>query len=86
MPRMRRAAIKRRQKPQLALGVWEWLQGKPYETLSQGTKWDLLILTTRERDACKFWRRVREAVLSDELEVSPDVLHRAGEAAVIAPG
>jgi hypothetical protein len=84
MPRMRRAAIERRQRTQLALGVWQWLQGAAYESLSQGTKWDLLILTTHERDACAFWRRICEAVESGEIEVSLDKVHRAGDEPLLA--
>ena len=76
MPRLRRAARQRRQRPQLAAEVWEWLQGKPYESLQTGTKWDLLVLPSCDRD----WReRVREAVEAGEIEISADKIHRMGD-------
>jgi hypothetical protein len=75
MPRLRRAARERRQRPQLAAGVWEWLQGKPYEQLSIGTKWDLLILPSRR----EYWKRIREAVANGEIEVSEDKIHCVGD-------
>jgi hypothetical protein len=77
MPRMRRSAIERRQRPQLALEVWQWLaEGKPYESLQTGTKWDLLVLPSHDRD----WRdRICEAVEAGEIEISADKIHRMGD-------
>jgi hypothetical protein len=84
MPRMRRTAIEKRQKPQLALGVWEHLNGKPYEELSVGTKWDLLVLPTCEPNESAFWKRIREAVENGELEVAVDKVHRIGDPPLVA--
>src|SRR5438477_13190618 len=76
MPRLRRSARERRQQPQLAAELWEWLQGKPYERLQTGTKWDLLVLPSHDHD----WRyRVREAVENGEIEVSAGKVHRMGD-------
>jgi hypothetical protein len=77
MPRLRRSARERRQRPQLALEVWQWLaDGKPYESLQTGTKWDLLVLPSHDHH----WRdRVREAVENGEIEVSADKIHRMGD-------
>jgi hypothetical protein len=73
MPRMRRAAIERRQRPQLALGVWQYITGeKTYEELSVGTKWDLLMLP----NGPEYWERVLQAVESGQIEVSEDKIHR----------
>jgi hypothetical protein len=76
MPRLRRSARERRQQPQLAAEVWEWLQGKLYERLQTGTKWDLLVLPSHDHD----WRdRICEAVEAGEIEISADKIHRMGD-------
>jgi hypothetical protein len=73
MPRMRRAALERRQRPQLALGVWQYVSGqKTYEELPVGTKWDILVLGRGGRE---YWERLREAVENGEIEVSEDKIH-----------
>jgi hypothetical protein len=82
MPRMRRAALARRERPQLAAEVWEWLQGKPYESLQTGTKWDLLVLPSHDRDWCD---RVRQAVENGEIELSADKIHRMGDEPLLKP-
>ena len=82
MPRMRRAALARRERPQMAAEVWAWLQGKPYESLQTGTKWDLLVLPSHDRN----WReRIREAVAAGQIAIDVDKIHRMSDPPLI-PG
>lgn len=77
MPRMRRSARERRQRPRLAVGVWEYITGqKSYEELSLGTKWDVLVLGRGGRE---YWDRLREAVENGDLVVSDEKIHRMGD-------
>ena len=59
MPRLRRQARQKRIRPQLA----------------DGTKWDLLILTTRVKDEKGFWRCIVAAVKAGEIEISAEKDH-----------
>jgi hypothetical protein len=80
MPRMRRAARERSHRPQLALGVWEWLRSgrQGYESLPVATRWDIFILNGAD-DWGGFWTAVIKAVENDDLEVSPDKVHKVGD-------
>jgi hypothetical protein len=80
MPRLRRAARERRQRPQLALGVWQYISGqKTYDKLSVATKWDLLVLPGGR----EYLERLREAVENDELEISEEKIHCMSDAPLL---
>jgi hypothetical protein len=51
------------------------VNGKPYDSLSIGTKWDLLVLPSGR----EYWNRIREAVANGEIEVSEDKIHCMGD-------
>jgi hypothetical protein len=76
MPRLRRAARERRQRPQLALGVWQVISGqKTYEELTERDKWNYLIL----RGDAAYWARIREAVADGSIEISAEKDHYAND-------
>ena len=80
MPRLRKAARLKRERPKLAPGIWEWLAGKKtFEELDEMSKVEILVLETPHREIRKFWDRVRQAVLDGDLEVSPDAKHYLGD-------
>jgi len=82
MPRLRRAALHRRERPQLNEEVWRWLLGhKSNGELGEDTKWDIFMLENYplQRDLDAFWNRVRQAVHAGEIEVSPEKVHRMGD-------
>jgi hypothetical protein len=80
MPRLRRQARQKRIRPQLAAGVWAWLQGKKtYEELPEDNKFDLLILTTGVRSEKKFWDRITAAVKAGEVEISEEKEHYSAD-------
>jgi hypothetical protein len=81
MPRLRRRAIDRRQRPQLSLGAWEYLtRRKDYDDLSISQRWDLLLLPVHN----PVWRdRILAAVEAGDIEVSADKIHLIGDAAVL---
>jgi hypothetical protein len=95
MPRLRRQARQRRARPQLAAGVWEYLQGKKtYEKLDEGTKWDLLLLEGNVVNQWippdgppnrveRFWDRIVAAVEAGDIEVSPEKKHCVGDQPLI---
>jgi hypothetical protein len=63
----------------LARGVWEWLQGRAYDDLPDGNKWDIFILEMNEHDLTAFWDRVYAAVEAGELEISETKQHYMGD-------
>jgi hypothetical protein len=77
MPRLRRQGRRRRERPQLAIGVWRWLQsgGENWETLDEGTKWDTWMLTDGRIFDPEFWERVIAAVEAGEIEISTTKEH-----------
>ena len=79
MPRLRRQARERRARPELARGVWEWLQGRPYDDLPDGNKWDLFMLEMHEQDLEAFWDRVYAAVEAGKLAISETKKHCLGD-------
>lgn len=95
MPRLRRAARQRRQKPQLAAEIWEWLCGrKSYDELAVATKFELLILEGPAVNQWnppdgppdrveQFWERVRQAVEEGKIEVSATKEHFAWDQPLI---
>lgn len=84
MPRLRRQARAKRERPQLAAGVWEWLEGKKtYEELPEENKFDLLILTTGVNNEEEFWARITAAVKAAEIEISTDKAHYSADPPLI---
>ena len=85
MPRLRRAALHRRQRPQLNEQIWLWLQGKKsYDELPEANKWDYFVVTRGHfRNESEYWDRVHQAVLNGEIEVSPDKVHYATDAPLV---
>ena len=88
MPRLRRAAMKRRERPQLNAAVWEWLKSgmADTETLSDATRWDIFFLDADEKDADSFWTRIHQAVLDGEIEVSETKMHCQGDPPLLPSG
>ena len=85
MPRLRRAALHRRQRPQLNEQIWLWLQGKKsYDELPEANKWDYFVVTRGHfRNESEYWVRVHQAVLNGEIEVSPDKVHYMDDAPLV---
>jgi hypothetical protein len=87
MPRLRRAARQRRERPQIAAGLWEWVRGaKGYNELPEENKWDWLILSAPLRgssDTAEFWKRVRRGVANGTIQVSPDKQHYMSDAPLV---
>ena len=79
MPRLRRQARQRRTRPELARGVWEWLQGRAYDDLPEGNKWDLFLLEMNQDDPERFWDRAYAAVEAGELAISDTKEHCFGD-------
>ena len=86
MPRLRRQARQKRARPQLAIGVWEWLEGKKTrEELPQSTHWDIFVLQKEpgkwryteppDNRVERFWDRIVGAVKAGDLEVSETKVH-----------
>jgi hypothetical protein len=75
---VRKATAKatRREVPELALGVWEYISGqKAYAELSVATRWDLLMLPAGQ----EYRDRIREAVANGEIGMSKDKIHCIGD-------
>jgi hypothetical protein len=80
MPRLRRQARQKRQRQQLAIGVWRWLRdGTAWESLDDGTKWDTFFLAGGLVDDQKFWEPIIAAVEAGELEISETKQHCQGD-------
>jgi hypothetical protein len=80
MPRLRRKALERRQRPQLNEEIWQLETGrKSYDQLSQLAKWSHLVLPCDR----KYWDGVLEKVEAGEIEVVVDVVHRIGDAPLL---
>src|ERR1035438_170565 len=95
MPRLRRQARQKRARAQLAVGIWEWLQGKKtYEELDEETKWNKFVLEgpvihhwippdgPPDRVE-RFWDKVVAAVEAGEIEVSAEMQHYCFESPLI---
>jgi hypothetical protein len=80
MPRLRRQARRRRERPQLAIGVWKWLRDSTvWDSLDDGTKWDTFFLAGGSIDDPKFWKPITRAVEAGEIEVSETKKHCDGD-------
>jgi hypothetical protein len=85
MPRLRRQARQRRERPQLNTAVWEWLKaGRPAtETLADTTRWDIFFLDADEPHKETFWKLIYRAVLDGEIELSETKMHCQGDARLL---
>ena len=77
MPRLRRARMNRRERPQLNTAIWKWLKAgrSATENLSDATEWEIFFLESGEKDPDSFWNRVKQAVLDGQIEISETKVH-----------
>ena len=64
--------------PQLNTAIWKAGRSAT-ENLSDATEWEIFFLESGQKNPDSFWKRVQQAVLDSQIEISEKKVHYQGD-------